>query len=133
MGEARRHRHRPKAARRVDDGGARRADAAASRENKRLQMEREILKKARPCSRRKAREIRVHRGGGGVRLLCTLLELSPSGYYAWGRRPAPPKATADAQLVVEIRAALTRGRGAYGSPPIHPGLQAHRRPPPHKP
>jgi putative transposase len=59
-----------------------------------------------------------------VTLLCTVLEVSPSGYYAWGHRPAAPKATADAQLVVKIRAALVRGRGAYGSPRIHRELRA---------
>ena len=44
-----------------------------------------------------------------VRLLCTLLEVSPSGYYAWDHRPAAPKTSADAQLVVQIRAALVLG------------------------
>ena len=60
-----------------------------------------------------------------VRLLCTVLEVSRSGYYAWGHRPTRPKATADAQLVVEIRAALVRSREAYGSPRIHRELRAH--------
>jgi putative transposase len=60
-----------------------------------------------------------------VRLLCTVLEVSRSGYYAWGHRSTRPKATADAQLVVEIRAALVRGREAYGSPRIHRELRAH--------
>jgi putative transposase len=59
-----------------------------------------------------------------VRLLCELLEVSRSGFYAWVDRPAPPKTTADAQLVVEIRAALVRGRGAYGSPRVHRELRA---------
>ena len=60
-----------------------------------------------------------------VRLLCDLLEVSRSGFYAWVDRPAPPKTTADARLVVEIRAALVRGRGAYGSPRVHRELRAH--------
>ena len=60
-----------------------------------------------------------------VRLLCELLEVSRSGFYAWVDRPAPPKTTADARLVVEIRAALVRGRGAYGSPRVHRELRAH--------
>ena len=59
-----------------------------------------------------------------VRLLCELLEVSRSGFYAWVDRPDPPKTTADAQLVVEIRAALVRGRGAYGSPRVHRELRA---------
>lgn len=60
-----------------------------------------------------------------VRLLCELLEVSRSGYYAWIERPAAPKTISDAQLVVEIKAAMVRGRGAYGSPRVHRDLQAH--------
>jgi putative transposase len=60
-----------------------------------------------------------------VRLLCELLEVSRSGYYAWIDRPAPRKKIADAQLVVEIKASLVRGRGAYGSPRVHRELRAH--------
>jgi len=59
-----------------------------------------------------------------VRLLCSVLEVSRSGFYAWVDRPMPPKATSDARLVLEIRAALVRGRGAYGSPRIHRELRA---------
>jgi putative transposase len=60
-----------------------------------------------------------------VRLLCQLLEVSRSGYYAWVDRPAAPKTFSDAQLVVEIKAAMVRGRGAYGSPRVHRDLKAH--------
>ena len=60
-----------------------------------------------------------------VRLLCELLEVSRSGYYAWIDRPAAPKTISDAQLVVEIKAAMVRGRGAYGSPRVHLDLRAH--------
>jgi putative transposase len=60
-----------------------------------------------------------------VRLLCELLEVSRSGYYAAVDRPAAPKKTSDAQLVVEIKAAMVRGRGTYGSPRVHDDLRAH--------
>jgi transposase InsO family protein len=60
-----------------------------------------------------------------IRLLCEVLDVTRSGYYAWLERPASPKTIADAQLLVEIKAALTRGRGAYGSPRIHRELRAH--------
>ena len=59
-----------------------------------------------------------------VRMLCELLEVSRSGYYAWVDRPAAPRVVSDAQLVVEIKAAMRRGRGAYGSPRVHSDLQA---------
>jgi transposase InsO family protein len=60
-----------------------------------------------------------------VRMLCELLDVSRSGYYAWVDRPAPPKTISDAQLVVEIKAAMVRGRGTYGSPRVHLDLLAH--------
>jgi len=59
-----------------------------------------------------------------VRMLCELLEVSRSGYYAWVDRPTPRKKILDAQLVLEIKAALVRGRGAYGSPRVHLELRA---------
>jgi len=60
-----------------------------------------------------------------VRLLCEVLGVKASGYYAWAKRPASPKKIADAQLLVEIKAAMLRGRGAYGSPRVHRELRAH--------
>jgi len=39
--------------------------AQLRRENRTLRMERDILKKPRPSSRRRAREVRAHRGGEG--------------------------------------------------------------------
>ncbi len=60
-----------------------------------------------------------------VRMLCELLDVSRSGYYAWVDRPAPPKTISDARLVVEIKAAMVRGRGTYGSPRVHRDLLAH--------
>lgn len=60
-----------------------------------------------------------------VRLLCEVLGVKASGYYAWAARPASPKKIADAQLLVEIKAAMQRGRGAYGSPRVHRDLRAH--------
>ena len=59
-----------------------------------------------------------------VRMLCELLKVSRSGYYAWVDRPTPRKKILDAQLVLEIKAALVRGRGAYGSPRVHLELRA---------
>jgi putative transposase len=60
-----------------------------------------------------------------VRLLCEVLEVARSGYYAWVDRAVSPKKIADARLLLEIKAALVRGRGAYGSPRVHRELRAH--------
>ena len=53
-----------------------------------------------------------------------VLGVKASGYYAWVARPASPKKVADAQMLVEIKAAMMRGRGAYGSPRVHRELRA---------
>ena len=69
----------------------------------------------------------IARGEGAVadRACCaTCSSVSRSGYYAWRRRPAAPRAMEDAQLVVEIKAAHKSGRGAYGSPRVHRELRA---------
>jgi hypothetical protein len=60
-----------------------------------------------------------------VRLLCDVLDVKASGYYAWLDRPTSPRKVADTQLLVEIKAAMARGRGAYGSPRVHRELRAH--------
>jgi putative transposase len=59
-----------------------------------------------------------------VNAMCQALSISSSGYYAWKKRPASPRARADAQLTVDIVAAHKRGRRAYGSPRVHRELRA---------
>ena len=54
-------------------------------------------------------------------------DVSCSGYYAWKGRPVAPRATEDAELVIEIKAAHKAGRGAYGSPRVHRELRAQGR------
>ena len=49
-----------------------------------------------------------------VPLMCRLLDLSVSGYYAWlNRRPSPRKMT-EMRLEVEIKAAHQQTRETYG-------------------
>jgi transposase InsO family protein len=59
-----------------------------------------------------------------VVFLCRVLDVSPSGFYAWRRRPEPTRASSDAQLAVEIAAEHKRSRGIYGSPRVHLELRA---------
>lgn len=49
-----------------------------------------------------------------VPLLCRTLEVSPSGYYDWLKRPDSPRQQEEARLVIEIKAAHTRNRETYG-------------------
>jgi len=59
-----------------------------------------------------------------VRVLCSVLGVSRSGYYAWIARPRAARAQADEQLVVEIVAAHRRSRATYGSPRVYSELRA---------
>lgn len=60
-----------------------------------------------------------------VSLLCDVLDVSRSGFYAWLKRPAPKSASSDARLAIEIRLAHQKCRRIYGSPRIHRELVAH--------
>src|SRR3569832_3034237 len=53
-----------------------------------------------------------------VPMLCRMLRVSPSGYYAWRRRRPSPRALEDARLCTLVVAAHQAGRGTYGRPRI---------------
>jgi putative transposase len=53
-----------------------------------------------------------------VAVLCEMLEVSRSGYYAWQTRPEAPRVRADAEVIAEIKAAHKASRSAYGSPRV---------------
>jgi len=62
-----------------------------------------------------------------VTVLCRLLKVSRSGFYAWVARPPsarPPsaRAVADEVLTEQIRTAFDENRKVYGSPRIHAEL-----------
>jgi putative transposase len=59
-----------------------------------------------------------------VRLLCRVLRVSPSGYYAWRSRPPSAHTKRDEQLRVQIVAVHESSRGTYGSPRVHRALRA---------
>ena len=59
-----------------------------------------------------------------VNVLCDVLDVSRSGFYAFSKRPEPPRKTSDAQLAVEIVAIHRRSRRTYGSPRVHAELRA---------
>ncbi|WP_420814171.1 IS3 family transposase [Polyangium spumosum] len=98
------------------------------RENKRLQMEREILKKAggllREGERVKFAFIAAEKAFFPVTVLCDVLDVSRSGFYAFCKRPEPRRKASDAQLAAEIVAAHQRSHGTYGSPRVHAELRA---------
>ena len=57
-----------------------------------------------------------------VRMMCRLLDVSPSGYYAWRDRPPSTWEREDARLLEEIRALHAESDGVYGSPKIWAAL-----------
>lgn len=60
-----------------------------------------------------------HRQEFPLRLMCKALSVSPSGYYAWVKRPASPRQQRRAELLEEILQAHQDSRGTYGSPRVY--------------
>lgn len=59
-----------------------------------------------------------------VAVMCEVLEVSTSGYYASKKRPPPKRVAEDARLAAEVAAAHKGSRGVYGSPRVHRELRA---------
>jgi transposase InsO family protein len=55
-------------------------------------------------------------------MMCRVLQVSRSGYYAWVDRPPSATRTRRDQLVEQVRAAHQRSAGTYGSPRVHAEL-----------
>ena len=54
-----------------------------------------------------------------LRILCRVLQVSKSGYYAWLRRDPSVRALEDEKLRPKVVEAFERGRGTYGSVRVH--------------
>lgn len=57
-----------------------------------------------------------------ISLLCRVLRVARSGFYAWRSRPPSCRSIADATLTSRIRAIHTGSRGTYGVPRVHAEL-----------
>ena len=57
-----------------------------------------------------------------IAVMCRSLGVSPSGYYAWAKRPASKRAVMNELLIEDIRAAHTSSKGTYGVPRIQADL-----------
>ncbi len=69
-----------------------------------------------------------HRGEFDVRLMCRVLEVSPSGYYASRKRPPSWHALIDEVLLAHVRIAHAESGETYGAPRVHRELQAEGLP-----
>ena len=94
----------------------------ARREIKRLRMERDILKKAAAWfagratrSRKGFKFVKAYRARFPIRVMCRVLGLSPSGYYAWLKRPPSKRARRDRTLRETIVWIWNQNRRVYGS------------------
>ena len=67
--------------------------------------------------------IKAHRDGFDITLMCRVLQVSRSGFYAWENRPLSERARTDQRLRLQIRVSHNRSRGRYGSPRIHEDLK----------
>lgn len=68
--------------------------------------------------------VRAHQNQYPVRLLCRVLKVSPSGYYAWRRRPLAARTQEDAWLWPQIAAVHDESHGIYGYRRVHQALIA---------
>jgi putative transposase len=60
-------------------------------------------------------------------VMCSVLGVSESGFYAWRKRPASQHHREDAQLTHEIQQVFDRHQGRYGSPRIYRELKGQGR------
>jgi transposase InsO family protein len=58
-----------------------------------------------------------------VSLMCSCLQVSRSGFYAWLRRPPSKRASENERLLVRIRDAHEQSKKRYGSPRVYKALR----------
>ena len=69
--------------------------------------------------------VRAHQAMYPVSMMCRVLEVSRSGYYAWLRREPCARARANAILLETIERVHKESDGTYGSPRMHAKLPDH--------
>src|SRR5215212_5456573 len=62
-----------------------------------------------------------------VRVMCDVLGVSASGYYAWRCRPESARTASNLNLLADVRRLNAQHRGRYGSPRMHAALRAEGR------
>jgi putative transposase len=70
------------------------------------------------------RFIHAEKAAYPVALLCRVLGVARSGYYAWASRGASARARADEELAAQIARIHETSRRTYGAPRVHAALRA---------
>jgi putative transposase len=70
------------------------------------------------------RLIDAERASYPVAVLCRMLGVSKSGYYAWRGRPPSERSRQDALLIEKIREIHSRSRETYGYPRVHAEMRS---------
>jgi putative transposase len=68
--------------------------------------------------RRKYELIKAKQSKHSVSMMCRLLGVAPSGYYAWLKNHPSVRSKEDARLLRLIRASFKASQGAYGAPRV---------------
>jgi transposase InsO family protein len=68
------------------------------------------------------RFIAAEKANHRITILCRCLQVTRSGFYAWGRRPESKRSQEDRRLKVLIHTSFKEARGYYGSPRVHDDL-----------
>jgi transposase InsO family protein len=64
-----------------------------------------------------------HQHEFNIRLMCRMLEVRPSGFYAWRARGPTARAIADEVLMAHVRVAHATSDATYGAPRVHRELR----------
>jgi putative transposase len=68
--------------------------------------------------------MKAHQAAHSIATVCQVLDVSPSGYYAWRSRGPSTRARADMVLRRVVAEIHRQSRGTYGAPRIHAELVA---------
>ncbi|MBO6827588.1 MAG: IS3 family transposase [Sneathiella sp.] len=114
-----------------DDSGGKGDQSAEVRRLKqelaRVTEERDILKKANGVLRQRCKMkyafIKEHRPAFTVRVMCRMLDVHPSGFYAWLKRPFSKRAIEDRRQTKLLKDAWDESGKVYGYRKLHDDLR----------